>query len=230
MTREQPELVAAFIHRLHQNGVRLEVLGEPGRERLRVRAPAGALSVDDHRRLARWKGAIIAALLAAGAGAGTDTDTDTDGAPPVDTDTTAADGKPVRKIGFIGKIPAPGAEAAGEGAPEPGEGEGEGEGGCPRCERLSRQAAEVMAQLQASPALPPALRMLSPEQLSILVRWVVLVATSPRPAWPPPRPSDARRRHRRPLDAVIADLGGRASGGEPPVEEPDDADDHEPAD
>jgi hypothetical protein len=204
MTREQPELVAAFIHRLHQNGVRLEVLGEPGRERLRVRAPAGALSVDDHRRLAQAKDAIIAVLLAEGAGTGAGMDTD--GAPPIDTDaatTTADDGKPVRKIGFIGKIPSPGAGGAEAGAPEPGE----GEGGCPRCERLDRQAAEVLEQLRASPALPPALRALPPERLGILLKWTVAALTSPRPVWPPPRPKPTAAQRRRQADLGSIEVG-----------------------
>jgi hypothetical protein len=106
-------------------------------------------------------------------------------------------------------------------------GEAEGEGGCPRCERLSRQAAEVLAELKAHPALPPALRCLPPEKLGILVRWTVVSLTNPRPAWPPPRPTDAKRKHRRLLDGVIEDLGGHASGAEPPsaLEEWDDAGD-----
>jgi hypothetical protein len=213
MTREQPELVAAFIHRLHQNGVRLEVLGEPGRERLRVRAPEGRLSTDDRRRLAHWKDAIVAVLLAEGAGTGAGMDTD--GAPPVDTTTaaattTVADGKPVRKIGFIGKIPplSPGAE---------------GEGPCLRCRTLEAQAVEVLEGLRAHAALPPALRGLPPEKLAILLKWSILTATHPRPAWPPPRLTDAKRKHRRPLDAIVEDLGGRPAGAEPPpLEELDD--------
>jgi hypothetical protein len=217
-----PELVAAFVGRLQQHGVQLWVVGEAGGERLRVRAPEGRLSTDDRRRLAHWKDAIVAAVLGAdGAPVASGADT------PADTPATP-DRKPHRQIGQIGQIPSlsAGAEAAGEGTPEPGE----GEGGCPRCERLSRQAAEVLTQLRASPALPPALRSMPPEKLAILLKWSILAATNPRPAWPPPRPTDAKRRRRRPLDAVIADLGGHASGGEPPVEEPDDADDHEPAD
>jgi hypothetical protein len=183
-----PEAVAAFVSRLHQRGVRLEVLGGPGREklRLRVRAPEGRLSADDRQRLVYWRDVIIA-LLGEGAGAGAGAGAGGDAA-------AAAD------IGEASDVNAP----------------------CPRCTALSRQAAEVMAQLQASPALPPALRALSPEKLGILVRWAILTTTAPRPQWPPPRLADAKRKHRRPLDGVIADLGGVAAGGEPPVEEPDD--------
>jgi hypothetical protein len=102
---------------------------------------------------------------------------------------------------------------------------GEGEGGCPRCTALEAQAAEVMEQLRAHPALPPALRSLPPEKLGILVRWAIVSLTNPRPAWPPPRPTDAKRKHRRSLDGIVADLGGRPAGGEPPFEEPADGDD-----
>jgi hypothetical protein len=220
MPAPEPETVAAFLGRLHQRGVQLWVAGEPGRERLRVQAPAGALSVDDRRRLAQAKDAIIAALLAAGAGAGTDTDTDTDGAPPVDTDTdaattTAADGKPVRKIGFIGKIPAPGAEAAGEGTPE----SGEGVGACPRCRALEAQAVEVLAELKARSALPPALRALPDDRLLILLRWTFVGLANPRPQWPPRPPTAAQRKHRPGLDGLIESLGGRPLGAEPPPPE-----------
>jgi hypothetical protein len=93
---------------------------------------------------------------------------------------------------------------------------------CPRCTELDAAARQVLEQLSTHPALPPALRGLPPEKLAVLLKWSILTATAPRPAWPPPRPTDAKRKHRRPLDAVIADLGGHASGGEPPVEEPDD--------
>jgi hypothetical protein len=107
------------------------------------------------------------------------------------------------------------------GAPEPGD------GACPRCERLDAAARQVLEQLRAHPALPPALRVLSPERLGILVRWAIVSLTNPRPQWPPPRPTDAKRKHRRPLDGVIEDLGGVAAGAEPPptLEEWDDAGD-----
>jgi hypothetical protein len=100
-------------------------------------------------------------------------------------------------------------------------------GACPRCERLDAAARQVLEQLRAHPALPPALRVLSPERLGILVKWSIILFTNPRPQWPPPRPTDAKRRHRRPLDAIVEDLGGHASGAEPPpaLEEWDDAGD-----
>jgi hypothetical protein len=180
-----PEAVATFVSRLHQRGVRLEVLGGPGREklRLRVRAPEGRLSADDRRRLARWKGAIVA-LLGDGAGAGGDA-------------AAAAD------IGEASDVNAP----------------------CPRCAALAAQAAEVMAQLQASPGLPLALRSLPPEKLAVLLKWSILTATAPRPAWPPPRLTDARRKHRRSLDAVVEDLGGRPLGAAPEPPPPEELDD-----
>jgi hypothetical protein len=102
---------------------------------------------------------------------------------------------------------------------------------CPRCAALAAQVAEVMEQLRASPALLPALRALPPEKLAILLKWSILAATNPRPAWPPPRPTEARRKHRRPLDAVVEDLGGHACGGEPPPPDPEElSDDASPAD
>jgi hypothetical protein len=85
----------------------------------------------------------------------------------------------------------------------------------------------VLEQLRAHAALPPALRALSPERLGILVKWSIISLTNPRPAWPPPRPTDARRKHRRPLDAIVEDLGGRPAGAEPPP--PEELDD-EPGD
>jgi hypothetical protein len=91
-----------------------------------------------------------------------------------------------------------------------------GDGACPRCAELDAAARQVLEGLSTHPALPPALRCLPPEKLGILVRWTVVSLTNPRPAWPPPRPTDARRKHRRPLDGVIEDLGGHASGAEPP--------------
>jgi hypothetical protein len=85
-----------------------------------------------------------------------------------------------------------------------------GEGGaCPRCARLDEAARQVLAQLRAHAALPPALRALSPERLGILVKWAIVGLTNPRPQWPPPRPTDAQRTHRPALDDIIVGLGGR---------------------
>jgi hypothetical protein len=189
-----PELVTAFVGRLRQHGVQLWVTGEAGSRRLRVQAPAGCLSADDRRRLARWKDAIIATVLGA------------------DGDTPTADTEPHRQIGQIGQIPPLGAEAAdvaGANAP------------CPRCARLEAQAAGVLEQLSAHPALPPALRAVPPERLGVLVKWTIVSLTNPRPQWPPPRPTAAQRKHRRPLDALISDFGGHASGAELAAEEDD---------
>ncbi len=85
---------------------------------------------------------------------------------------------------------------------------------CPCCARLQAQAAEVLAQLSTHPALPPALKTLPPERLAILVRWAIVSLSTPRPAGAAPRPTAAGRAHRRPLDALIADLGGRPAGAE----------------
>jgi hypothetical protein len=80
---------------------------------------------------------------------------------------------------------------------------------CPRCARLDEAARQVLAQLSTHPALPLALRALSPERLGILVKWAIVGLTNPRPQWPPPRPTDAQRTHRPDLDDIIVGLGGR---------------------
>jgi hypothetical protein len=98
-------------------------------------------------------------------------------------------------------------------------------GACARCARLDEAARQVLEQLKAHPALPPALRVLSPERLSILVKWTIVSLAAPRSQWPPRPPTAAQRKHRPGLDGLIESLGGRPLGAEPEPPPPEELDD-----
>ncbi len=220
MSRSESGEVEAFVADLKRRGVMVVVDGE----RFRVRAPSGTLSPAERERLSallhdsHTSRAVLAELAAPEPLGGTAGNTPAVQIvqivqiPPGEgsrCERRGAEAKndPTGQIGQIGQIP------PGEGSPS----------ACPHCERRDAEANQVLAQLAASPALPPALRVLSPEKLAILVRWTLVSLTNPRPQWPPPpappRGSAQARAiasTRPTLESVIEALGGRAGG--PPAE------------